>query len=270
MASSRIQIRRKRLIIAFGMATLFVITLPAQVYGLLDDVPSDLRRELLANRSVSRTHTDPRDLELTPAVPGVRDAVRTLRSIRSNIVSERLILVDGPIDDEGLLMVFNAVLGVSELSYIEYYNPERDKWNDLFKESYRVHDDDDLDALPDLQVEAIPDSLSIPVLQGLPPFGEVLQTYRYEAITHDGMDGFYFSSENEWDIRYNRIRVVKPEEMVTYAWVMRGDDYLIVYGIGAAKVFTAFGLFRDRIENSFSSRTDGLFDWLSRNYLSRL
>jgi hypothetical protein len=64
--------------------------------------------------------------------------------------------------------------------------------------------------------------------------------------------------------------VVKPGEMVTYAWVLRGDDYVLMYGIGAAKVFTGFGLFRDRIENSFTSRTDGLFNWLSDNYLDEL
>ncbi len=166
--------------------------------------------------------------------------------------------------------MYNALLGVEDLSYLEYYNPEKDVWHDLFKESYRVNDDEDLERVPDLEVTSIPDQLRIPVLQGLPPFGDVLQTYRYDGVAHGGIDGFRFSSENEWEIRYRRIRVVKEEEMVTYAWVLRGDDYLLMYGIGAAKVFTGFGLFRDRIENSFTSRTDGLFDGLSQNYLDEL
>ncbi len=247
-----------------------VADLSAQVYEYLETLPPDAMTELLDSRSVSRTHTDAREVELAPSFPDIRDAVRELRSTGSNIVSERLILVDGPIEDEGLLNVFNALLAVRELSYLEYYNPLKERWNELFYESYRVADEEDLAPLPDIQVDSIPASVVIPVLQELPPFGEVLQTYRYESFDYDGVDGFSFSSENEWDIRYRRIRVVKPEEMVTYGWVIRGEDYLLVYGIGAAKVFTGFGLFRDRIENSFTSRTDGLFDWLKQNHLDPL
>ena len=256
--------------ILFLSLTVFVPEVSAQVYQYLGNLSSASLKELLAERSVSRSHTDARDVELAPSFPGVGDAVRSLRSTGVNIVSERLILVDGPVTDEGLVRVFNALLGVGELSYLQYYNPLSDVWHDLFRESYRVKDEQNLDRLPDLQVESIPDSITIPVLQDLPPFGEVLQTYRYESVSHAGVDGFYFSSKNEWDIRYRRIRVVKPEGMVTYVWVLRGDDYLLVYGIGAAKVFTGFGLFRDRIENSFTSRTTGLFDWLSENYLDEL
>jgi hypothetical protein len=260
----------------FGVLALFgffiapTVSLPAQVAAILDEIPDRARAELLAQRSVSRTHTDAKELELAPRFPGVDEAIDDLRKIGTNIVSERLILVDGPVADEGIVTVFNALLAVSELSYLEYYNRENETWHDLFKESYRVDDEDDLNRQPDLQVQQIPPALEIPVLQGLPPFGDVLQTYRYGAVSHAGVDGFRFSSENEWDIRYRRIRVVKPGEMVTYAWVLRGDDYVLMYGIGAAKVFTGFGLFRDRIENSFTSRTDGLFNWLSDNYLDEL
>jgi hypothetical protein len=263
----------KRPAFLFGTLLLFlshVAPLPAQVYSYLGGLPSGARQDLMTQRSVSRTHTNVRDVELAPDFPGVRDAIRNLRSVGANIVSERLILVDGPVSDAGLTTVFNAVLGVSGLSHIKYYNPEKDAHHDLFRESFRVADDKNLDRLPDIQVDTIPEYVAIPVLQDLPPFGDVLQTYRYESVSHSGVDGFHFSSENEWDIRYRRIRVVKPEEMITYAWVIRGDDYLLVYGIGAAKVFTGFGLFRDRIENSFTSRTDGLFDWLSENYLKQL
>lgn len=241
-----------------------------QVAEIVAQLPRDAQTALFNNGSVSASHTDADDIELAPSFPGVDDAIDDLQKMKANIVSERLVLVDGRVSDEGLVRVYNALLGVEDLSYLEYYNPMNDTWHDLFKESYRVNNGDDLDRVPDLEVDSIPDELRIPVLQGLPPFGEVLQTYRYDAVSHGGIDGFRFSSENEWDIRYRRIRVVKDEEMMTYAWVLRGDDYLLMYGIGAAKVFTGFGLFRDRIENSFTSRTDGLFDWLSQNYLDEL
>lgn len=244
--------------------------LPAQVAGILDQIPDSARTELLERRSVSRTHAEADNLELAPRFPGVGEAIDELRRLGTNIISERLVLVDGPVDDAGLVTVFNALLGVSELAYLEYYNPLNDNWKDLFKDSYRVDNKDGLNKRPDITVDEIPLTLEIPVLQGLPPFGDVLQTYRYDAVSHDGIDGFHFSSENEWEIRFRGIRVVRPGEMVTYAWVLRGDDYVVMYGVGAADVFTGFGLFRGRIENSFTSRTDGLFNWLSDNYLDKL
>lgn len=255
------------LVASFACAT-FSVT--AQVSEIITQLPRDAQRTLVDMGSVSATHTDADDIGLAPPFPGVDDAIDDLQKMRANILSERLVLVEGPVSDEGLLRVYNALLGVEGLSYLEYYNPEKDTWHDLFKESYRVNNEDDLERMPDLEVDSIPDELRIPVFQGLPPFGDVLQTYRYNAISYGGIDGFRFSSENEWEIRYRRIRVVKDEEMVTYAWVLRDDDYLLMYGIGAAKVFTGFGLFRDRVENSFTSRTDGLFDWLSQNYLDEL
>lgn len=244
--------------------------MPAQTLDIIGALPPSIQRELAQTGSVSATHTDAEDVVLAPDFPGVDDAIEDLEDIGVNILSERLVLVDHRVDDDGLLRVYNALLGVEDLAYLEYYNKMNGTWHDLFKQSYRVDTEDDLNRMPDLEVAEIPSHLRLPVFQGLPPFGEVLQTYRYDAFSYNGIDGFRFSSENEWEIRYRRIRVVKEDEMVTYAWVLRGDDYLLMYGIGAAKVFTGFGLFRDRIENSFTSRTDGLFDWLSQNYLDDL
>ncbi len=252
------------------VAVLPVVAVSAQVHRYLDGLSTSAGRELMTDRSVSRTHTSAEDIQLAPSFPGIGDAVKDLRSIGTNIVSERLILVDGSVHDDDMVKVYNALLGVSNLAYLEYFNTRTGLWKDLFKDSYRVDNEHDLNRLPDIRVETIPEYVTIPVLQGLPPFGDVLQTYRYESISLGEIDGFRFSSENDWDIRYRGIRVVKAGEMATYAWAIRGEDYLLVYGIGAAKVFTGFGLFRDRIESSFTSRTDGLFDWLSENYLDHL
>ena len=130
------------ILVLFGLFIAPTNSLQAQVAAILDEIPDRARTELLDQRSVSRTHADAKDLELGPRFPGVNDAIAELREIGTNIVSERLILVDGPVDDTGLVSVLNALLGVSELAYLEYYNPLIDKWKDLFKESYRVDNED--------------------------------------------------------------------------------------------------------------------------------
>lgn len=241
-----------------------------QSHPALSGLASSDRADLAREGSISLNHRDVDEIRLTPDLPGIREALRTISRSRANIISERLMVMPGRYSTADLLSVYNAVTATSELAYIQYYNPEKDVYHDLFRESHEVASAEDLAPVADQRFARIPGEEEKLVLQDLPPFGQVLQRYRYESVDRGGMDGFLLSSTNLWDIRYNNIRVVRPEDMITYAWIVRTDEALLLYGIGSADVFTAFGLFRDRIENSFSSRTDGLFDWLKREHLDRL
>lgn len=241
-----------------------------QSHPALRDLAAADRSALTREGNISLNHRDVDDIRLAPDLPGISDALRTIDRSRANILSERLMVMPGSYTRADLLEVYNAVTATSELAYIQYYNPEKDVYHDLFRESHEVASGDDLSPLPDRDFSRIPILEEKLVLQELPPFGEVLQRYTYEQVDGRSMDGFLLNSTNLWDIRYNNIRVVRPEDMITYAWIIRTDQALLLYGLGSADVFTAFGLFRDRIETSFSSRTDGLFDWLKREHLDRL
>lgn len=247
-----------------------LLFLSAQAETELSPLSDSFVDTLHNNGSIARTVTDTDDIALAPSVSGVAEAIQELERMRANIISERLILVEGTVIDEDVREVYNALLGVGNLAGLQYYNPEKDVWHTLFNDSYRIQDEKERTPLPDLTVAEIPSDLAITVYQDLPPFGGVVQDYRYERKNDNGYTGFSFRSVNEEELRYRRVRVVKPGDMRTYAWLVRGDNYLLMYGIGAARVFTGFGLFRDRIENSFTSRTDGLFDWLTANYLEKM
>jgi hypothetical protein len=58
--------------------------------------------------------------------------------------------------------------------------------------------------------------------------------------------------------------------MITTILVIAGEDYLLMYGIGAVRAFKMFGLLDDRIEAAFSGRTEGLFNWYRDTYLEGL
>jgi hypothetical protein len=257
--------------VLFGVVILIPFHIvSAQDATVLSTLSESEMAQLRTDGSLARTITDVDEIALAPSIDGVDEALRDLGRMRANIISERLVFVGTSVGDDAVREVYNALLGVGQLSGLQYYNPEKDVWHTLFNDSYRINDGEDRSPLPDLSVSEIPQDLEITVFQDLPPFGGVVQEYRYAGMTVNGRGGFAFTSENEEELRYRRVRVVKPGEMRTYAWLIRGDDYLLLYGIGAARVFTGFGLFRDRIENSFTSRTDGLFDWLTVNYLQKM
>ncbi len=236
---------------------------------LLRGIPTEYLDALFDTGVVTLVHDDADSITLAPAADEVRNALGVIRSTGANIVSERLVLVERSPGPDRLTNVYNALLGVSDLAYLEYYNPVTELWKDLFKESYRVVGPSDLSPVADEYAERIPDEFSMYVLQGLPPFGEVLQTFAYHRLGADSpdVDGFTFISSNEWPIRYRNVRVVRDGAMQTFAFVVAGNEFMLLYGVGAARVFTAFGMFADRIENSFTARTAGLFEWLTENHL---
>lgn len=232
----------------------------------LSTVDRDARGELRRDNLVRRDLDSWREVSLIPDHPFRREIRRDVRDTRLNVLSEQVILVDRAITDEEFLALYNSLRHVRELDEIEYYNPEAEVWYPLFDGSYRVNDEESTKALPDSILSDIPRQDSFLVRQGLPPFGENVSRYEYRH--RDG--AILFSSHNLTRIKYKGFPVVRPEQMVTHFLMIREPDYLLVYAVGGAKVFNFLGLLSGVIENSFTSRTTGLFEWYSENYLEPL
>ena len=232
----------------------------------LSTVDRDARGKLLQENVVRRDLDSWRDVSLIPDHPFRRDIRRDVRDTRLNVLSEQLILVDRAISDEEFLALYNSLRHIRDLDDIEYYNPEADVWYPLFDGSYRVADEDSTTPLPDPIADRIPGEDSFLVRQGLPPFGENVSRYEYRHRP----GAILFSSYNLSRIKYKGFPVVGPEEMVTHFLMIRESDYLLVYAVGGAQVFNFLGLLSGVIDNSFTSRTTGLFEWYSENYLEPL
>ena len=140
------------------------------------------------------------------------------------------------------------------MSYLEYYNERKDKTDELFFDSVAVSGPEERDRIEDPTVARIPAQDTVWALQGLPPFGTILSRYDYRS---DG-ESFLFLGTNHDTLTFRSVPVVRQGNMVTAILVVPGDDFILMYGVGAVRAFTMFGLLDDRIEAAFSGRTEGV------------
>lgn len=247
----------------------FVAAAPSFGYdleSLLSPIPADLRGELLRSGAVERFLDDAGEVALLPDHPLAREVRRALEDTDPNVLSEQLVVVRTAVDDRAVLGLYNSLRRVSDLSYLQYYNDRTERTHDLFRESRAIDGPSSRRGIADPVVTTLPRDDRVWVLQGLPPFGEVVSEYRYRS---EGR-AFLFTGTNEDPLPYRGMRVVRPGNMITAILVIPGEDYVLMYGLGGVKAFMMFGLLDDRIEAAFSGRTDGIFTWYYETYLAPL
>jgi hypothetical protein len=149
---------------------------------------------------------------------------------------------------------------VSRLKNTEYYSHTRKKMRILFEKSYAVDNPRDKNPIPD-PVGGSGDGLTVPVLQKDLTFGEYVYEYRYRCTDTEAA---YFSKnlESFW---YGIFRLIKPENLRISILVHDLGDYLLVYGLTGADFFSVPGM-EQKLRNSFTSRSDAIYDWFIREY----
>lgn len=222
--------------------------------------------ELLRDGMVEFDYMQANDAVLVPDHPLAAHIRSDLRSTRPNIMTERLMVVPTVANQATMLTLYNSLRRVSQLTGLEYYNARKNRTHVLFGSSHAVQSQSNPQPIPDPVVRAIPRDAQVTVLQDTPPFGAVFNEYRYRF---DG-SAFLFSSSNLSPLLYNGMRVVRPSNMITHILVVPTDTFLLVYGVGGVRAFTAFGLLDDRIGPAFSGRVGGLFGWYYEEYLAKL
>lgn len=259
-----------RALTALIFFTLLSFTLSAELSPeagrILHGLSREARGELDRTGRLSRNFDNHRDLHYLPDHPLTRALERSVGDVRPNVISEAVMYLDRGVSDEEFLRLYNAFRAVSELSYMEYYNPEKEVWNELFYDSYRIPDPSTNRPLPDPLAGRIAREDSFYVGQEIPPFGYIASEYSFES---EG-EAFLFSSTNLDRFYYRDVPVLGPEKMITHVLVIRGEEYVLAYGVGGARVFTLFGILGDQIETPFQARTSALFDWFYQQQLEPL
>jgi hypothetical protein len=250
--------------------SLFLLPVPRADAQSLDDVLASLsprdRRELLDSGSIEQYIENHRQIAYVPDHPLAERISDSVGSVRPNVISEQIVLVRKRVDRDELLSLFNSLRRISQLANLRYENERKDTTHDLFRESFAVDNADSRQRIDDPVVSQMPSRDEVQVLQGLPPFGIVLSSYSYIS---EG-SAFLFLGTNEDSLNYRGVPVVQAGNMITTILVIAGEDYLLMYGIGAVRAFKMFGLLDDRIEAAFSGRTEGLFNWYRDTYLEGL
>ena len=238
------------------------LTIPAPLTSLPREYVTAVSRDGVAMRHVSRAD----ELLLQPDHPFAALIEESLASANPNILTESLMLLPFAVSDGEFLALYNSLRRVSDLADVEYWNEERRRYFDLFTTSFCVAGRNDPRRLPDPLVATIPTHEDIYVLQDIPPFHEAVSRYEYRS---DGRS-FLFSGVNLDRIRYRGFPVVGRENMINHLMVLRGQDYLVVYGVGGARVTNPLGLLSGRIEGPFRFRTMGLFQWYYDSHVQPL
>lgn len=198
---------------------------------------------------------------------GAADEIQALiEEVRPSIAFERLVFVVGPLRDDALVLIYNALRSVDELAGLRYYNAGRQTDNTLFHSSFPVSQDDITQPISVSRIDALPHRSVLWVMQDTPPFGEIVSTYRYRAA-----DGVVFMlAANQDPLVFRGVSVVQRGNMMTIILVIRVQEGMLMYGFGGARAFLAFGLLKHRIEPAFEGRARAMFDWFATQHLSRL
>lgn len=228
--------------------------------------------EALSRASRSR---DKKRVQYMPSLEYFNSIEDFIHMYKPTILYETLYFI--PIKDHEkqshtMVSIFNYFRDVSNFMNIYYRNIKKGHIYPLFLSSEQVISDTDTTAIHTLQL--IPAEIYnitsmqetkeqiITVLQDMPPFGNVTSYYDYR---YDNTN-MAFTSSNMTPISYKGIKAVKSYNMLSAARILRTDEGILIYGIGAVRIKGLAVLFSGVITNSFESRMVGLFSWVKNEY----
>ena len=90
------------------------------------------------------------------------------------------------------------------------------------------------------------------------PFEPCVMIFETEILEN----GFIFTNYNRDKLYYKSFKAVKENKMQTGLVVEKEPGRIVFYGIGGAKAFNFFGLFKSRLETAFIGRVESFYQWL--------
>lgn len=203
-------------------------------------------------------------LQYTPSLR-IFGKLNTFIKKKPHILYESLFFFKEPNAEKRNLLfikIANQLRNAPILADIEYKNLKDGNIHPLFTSSKPVQSSTGANQAPSLPLLSMyPDTMhrnTMYVRQGMPPFGDVNSLYQYVY----NADYFQFNANNTTKISYSGFRAVKIGNMFTSCSIIMTEQGLLLYGIGSVKLSGIASLLRGVIENSFTSRMVGLFQWL--------
>jgi hypothetical protein len=240
--------RRAAIALLAGLA----LGIPAAAQGALRSLSADETSRLGRGEAIVRSVPDYRRLALAApgkAADGLRSAIAALKP---NYLSEVIASAQAADDAAAAAILDRLAAALAEpKGYvgIPYYSKRQKKTYDLF------------DKMEILARKAAPGGESIEVLQHMEPFDDFRARYEYSLeggtlrFSGTNLDGIIYS--------YRKFKAVSAGGMLWSLYAFREGDRLIFYGVGAVNAFDLFGVFRDRLETSFTGRIEAFFTAMS-------
>jgi len=256
---------------------LFTVALPLfgqesgnQERGVLqiEDVRSLIRRSGFADADLSAEEVaqleagepvfifmdDMDESSLSPTSREGREILEEYEDIDPNFLIESFFIlpVEEGTGDRVLEEVRTFLLDITRFIGVPYWSERHEKYFDLFSrieiKKRRTFDDG---------------SSGLFAEQKMKPFKPHEALYRYWMQGSD----FIYTSTNTEPIHYKFVKAVKEGNMFTSLFVHAEPEALVFYGVGGVRAFTFFGVFGDRLQDSFQGRTEAFFKWFHKEFV---
>ncbi|MCF7914817.1 MAG: hypothetical protein K9L66_06615 [Spirochaetaceae bacterium] len=210
--------------------------------------------QLAAGEPIFTFLQDMDGISLSPDSVEGQEILERYKEIEPNFLIESFFILPLPEQDSAQTLneAERFLMDISQFEGVPYWSEEHEKYFDLFSEieilERKTFDDE---------------SRGIVVEQKMKPFKPHKALYRY---WRNGSD-FIYTSKNTEAIRYKLIKAVREENMVTSLFVHAEPEALVFYGVGGVQAFTFFGMFGERMETSFTGRTEAFFRWFHEEFV---
>lgn len=161
--------------------------------------------------------------------------------------------------NKGALVIPVILRSISHLKGIQYYSHSRKKMRTLYESAYVIDSPETKTRLPDPPVLESPQTVF--TVQTDLTFSENM----YEYTFFDSDQGSGFCTENITPLKKSIIKMVDPRCLNVGLAVYDFDDYIVLYGIARADV-GYHPLFKNKMINSISARSDALYEWFIKEY----
>ncbi len=203
-----------------------------------------------------RYYADDMNPKFLPAEPKAR-SIAKVWTRKTGLIIESVYLYQKKETDHTVSIPL-LLRSISHLEGVQYYSPSRKKMRTLYETAYAIESPDTKKRIADPKIEASPQKVF--TLQKDLTFGENM--YEYTFIDGEGVSAF--CSENLTSLR-KIIRLV-PKRCLNVALVVYDlGDYIALYGIARADV-GQYPLFKNKMMNSISARSDALYEWFVKEY----
>ncbi len=155
--------------------------------------------------------------------------------------------------------LYGLMRSIGSLEGIEYYSASRKKMRTFYAESYLISDPKSRTRLPDPAppaAGAIPSAETFYAFQRDLSFGS--NVYRYEFESDSA--AIRVTTTNMTTMSYSLVPVMSPGALKTRLLIIQAEDAIVFYAESGA---AAPGLFKGKLEDSFSNRAEALFKWFS-------
>jgi hypothetical protein len=224
--------------------------------------PEAYAEALVSGRAVELGKLSPKLLPAHPAAAPLREAIAAEAPsilVEAAFLLPRRAPENRTARDAELASIYGIMRSIGTLEGIEYYSASRKKMRTFYAESYVIDDPKSRNRLPD---PAPPAPGSIPKAESLLAFQKDLSfganVYRYDFESADG--AVRVTATNLTRMSYSLVPVMAPEALKTRLLVIQAEDAIVFYAASGA---VAPGIFKGKLEDSFSNRAEALFKWFS-------